>query len=175
MLLVASVQADPASQAVPGADCTVVALVASVGPPPVAKVVEVAVMLHPAPDPVASLTSRAWLAVTVWLVPLRVSVKVTLGGGVTKARAPAEMFAVAVAAPAGAPPASTPAAAAAVAHNQTDARRTGPVGRPGKVDMPVVRLLGATQKALKPEDSRADTPCPRRAGLRQRDERAGAG
>ena len=78
MLLVARVQLDPLSHAVPGVDCTVVEFVASVTPPPASNVVDVAVMLQPAPEPVASLTSSACCAVTVWLLPLSVAVKLTL-------------------------------------------------------------------------------------------------
>src|SRR3954451_2236558 len=89
----------------PGALCTVVALVGSVLPPPVAKVVEVAVTFQPAPEPVPSPMSRPWVAVVVRSVPLRATENVTSGGGATKASEPAGSVAVAVAAPAAGAPA----------------------------------------------------------------------
>src|SRR5579871_4018171 len=101
MLFVASVQDDPPSHALVGPVCTVVAVVGKVSLAPSVKVVDVAVMLQPAPEPVPSPTSSACVAVTVWLVPFSVSVKLTLGGGLTKARDPGRIVAVAVAAPAG--------------------------------------------------------------------------
>ncbi len=57
-------QVELASHAVVGADCTVVAVVDSVTLP-VVNVVDVAVMFHPAPEPVPSLTSSACVAVAV--------------------------------------------------------------------------------------------------------------
>jgi hypothetical protein len=98
---VASVQAAPASHAVAGAVVTVVDDVASVFAPAV-NVVDVAVMFQPAPPPVASLTSSAWVCVTVWSAPFNVAVKVTFGGVDTNANVPAVMVAVPVAAYTGA-------------------------------------------------------------------------
>jgi len=63
---------------------------------PVVKVVEVAVMFQPAPDPVASETSSAWAEVGSWLRPLRVAEKLTAGGRDTNPSEPAVNVAVAV-------------------------------------------------------------------------------
>jgi hypothetical protein len=62
--LVANAQDEPASHASVGAELTVVVVVASVCVPFV-NVVDVAVMFQPAPEPVASPTSIAWLLETV--------------------------------------------------------------------------------------------------------------
>jgi hypothetical protein len=64
-------------------------------------VVEVAVMFQPVPEPVASLTSSAWLLVGVWSRPFSVAENAT-AGGVAKESEPAVKVAVADVAPAGA-------------------------------------------------------------------------
>jgi len=65
-----------------GSDWTVVAVAGSVCPPEV-KLVEVAVTFQPAPDPVASPTSNASVAVTDCWVPFRiVAGNVTVAAGV---------------------------------------------------------------------------------------------
>src|SRR6266516_4661462 len=119
MALVASVQLDPVSQASVGVAPTVVAEFDSVvgDPPPVVKVVEVAVTFQPAPEPLASPMSRAWVVVTLWSTPARVAVKLTAGGAETKPSEPAEIVAVAEVAPAGAADATKPLAAIAVPTN----------------------------------------------------------
>ena len=99
--MVAVTHVDPESHATVGVEVIDVDVVESVTLP-VVNVVEVALMLQPAPDPVASPTSSAWFAVTVWLSPFSVAVKVTFGGALTKASEPPVTVAVAVAAPAGA-------------------------------------------------------------------------
>jgi hypothetical protein len=109
---VASVHAEPLSQASLGALVIVVADVDNVlgVPPPVENVVDVAVMFHPAPDPVASPTSRACVVVTDWSAPFNVALKLTAGGADTNAKEPADIVAVADVAPAGvANPSSAPA------------------------------------------------------------------
>jgi hypothetical protein len=98
--LVAVVHVTLASHATPGVDVTVVAAVESVCPPDV-KVVDVAVMFQPAPDPVASPTSKPWFEVTVWSVPFSVAENEMLPGVLTNASDPALSVAVAVAADAG--------------------------------------------------------------------------
>src|SRR5579864_8539302 len=100
MLLVAVTHVAEASHATVGPDWTVVAVVARVTLP-VVNVVDVAVMFHPAPDPVASPMSRAWVAVGVWSLPLSVSLNVTLGAALTNPSVPADTVTVALVAPAG--------------------------------------------------------------------------
>ncbi|MBV8951373.1 MAG: hypothetical protein JOZ99_10890 [Actinobacteria bacterium] len=123
---VASVQLEPVSHASVGEAATVVALLESVFgvPPPVEKIVEVAVMFQPAPDPVASPTSRAWVAPAVWSTPPRVALNETAGGADTNPRDPAEIVAVAELAPAGAVDAMTPPAATAPAARMPSDRRS---------------------------------------------------
>src|SRR5258708_109340 len=79
----------------------------------VVKVVEVAVMFQPEPEPEASLTSNDCALVTLWSVPLRVAEKLTVLGEDTKASLPAVMVAVREVAPAGI--AVAPRATAAIA------------------------------------------------------------
>ena len=72
-----------------GAVAIVVAVVGSVLVP-VVNVVDVPVMFHPEPDPVASPTSNACEAVAVRLVPFSVVPgNVTFAGALTKPRLPA--------------------------------------------------------------------------------------
>jgi hypothetical protein len=118
MALVAVVHVTLASHATVGALCTVVADVDKVRgePPPVLKVVDVAVMFQPVPEPDASPTSNVCAEVTVWSAPFRVAAKLMVEGLDTKARLPAVIDADAVTAPApgdaSAPHAKTAAAAA---------------------------------------------------------------
>jgi hypothetical protein len=89
------VQVVLASHATAGVDVTVVAEVDKVFVP-VVNVVEVAVMFHPDPEPVASPMSRPWFDVTVWSNPFRVAENVTFPGADTKASDPPVSVAVAV-------------------------------------------------------------------------------
>src|ERR1700712_1397876 len=68
MALVARVQVEAASQTRVGVAGIVVAVFDSVWTPAV-NVVEVAVIAQPLLEPVASLTSKAWVCVGVWSVP----------------------------------------------------------------------------------------------------------
>ncbi len=121
---VAVTQVELVSHAVPGADVSVVAVVASDCPPPVAKVVEVAVTFQPAPEPVASLMSSGWLDLSVWSRPVRVSLNYTAGGGEMNANEPAVSVAVADVAPAG--PAAARIAMAPMSPAQAQIARTRP-------------------------------------------------
>src|SRR5439155_16108971 len=58
------------------------------------KVVDVAVMFQPRPDPVASATSKDWAVVTAWSSPFNATANPELAGLVTNARLPALIVAV---------------------------------------------------------------------------------
>jgi len=139
--LVAVTHVDPESHATVGVDVMVVEVVDNrIGvPPPVENVVDVAVMSQPAPEPVASLTSSAWLAVTVWLSPLSVALNVTLGGALTNASEPPVIVAVAVVAPAGAAGTNHDSASAAAAptviafRSERTTQPSNPPGNGGQV------------------------------------------
>ena len=134
--LVATVHVALASQESVGAAVTVVAAVERVWAPAV-NVVEVAVMFHPVPDPVASPTSRAWVVVGVWSRPFNVADQLTFGGVETNARLPALIVAVPVVAAAGRLPASATLAAAAVtSHTRRRPRRNRPCLCPPEPSVP---------------------------------------
>jgi hypothetical protein len=86
--VVASVHVTDVSQATVGADTTVTAGSGSVLPPAVANVVEVAVMFHPAPEPVWSLTANACELVVVWSTPVSVALNATVLGCVIESVPP---------------------------------------------------------------------------------------
>ena len=98
----------PVSQVTVGADGTVTADVESVWgvPPPVVNGVEVAVTFQPAPEPVASPTSKDWVVVAVWSRPFRVILNPAVLGELTNARLAPLTVAVADVAPAGSAPAT---------------------------------------------------------------------
>lgn len=113
LVAVAVVQVEFVSHATDGLDAIVVAVVGRLFVPDV-NVVEVAVRFQPFPDPVASPTSIAWLAVIVWFNPVSaVDGNVTFGTALTNPSEPAVKAAVAVVASAAAGTAHSAAVATA--------------------------------------------------------------
>ena len=91
----------------------------------VVNVVDVAVMFQPAPDPVASPTSKVCVAVATTSLPVRLTLNPVLAGAATKPSVPPAIVAVAGVATAGMPVATrTPPATSAAATSL----RTGSIG-----------------------------------------------